>query len=429
MQVSVESASGLERSIRVEVPADTIEQEVESRLVKLGKTAKIKGFRPGKIPAKVVRQHYGAEVRQDVLNEVLQSSYVEALTQEELKPAGNPTIDAQPTDEGQGLVYTATFEIYPEVEVTGLDKLKLEKPTLEISEKDVTDMLDNLRKQRATWVEVERKAEEDDQVTIDFEGSLKGEVFEGGAGEDVPVVLGQKQMLEDFEKALYGVKAGEEKEFKVKFPKDYPAEELAGQKAVFKVNTKKVEARELPEIDEEFIKGFGIESGAEEDLIKDIRENMARESANKVKDVLKGQVLDQVHDANLVDVPKVMIEQEITSMRQEVMQRNGITDENEGPTRESLIEMAERRVRLSLLMSTVIEQNQIQVDSTRVTDKVDELCKPYPNADEMRDLYLQNQQLLGQIQNMILEEQLVDFLVDQGTVKEKSVGFIELMES
>jgi len=429
MQVSVESSNGLERSIRVEVPADTIEQEVASRLVKVGKTAKIKGFRPGKIPAKVVQQHYGAEVRQEVLNEVLQSSYVEALTQENLNPAGNPQIETEELEDGGALIYKATFEIYPDIEVQGLDKLKLEKPLLEIGDKDIEDMIENLRKQRAAWTEVEKAAEDGDQVTIDFEGSLKGELFEGGTGADVPVVLGQKQMIEDFEKGLYGLKAGEEKEIKVKFPKDYPAEELAGQKAVFKINCKKVESQELPEVDEEFIKGFGIESGAEEDLRKDIVENMDRQSETKIREKLKVQILDQVADANEIEVPKVMIEQEITSMIQDVMQRQGITDEAQAPAREEFSEMAERRVRLSLLMSEIINDNQIQADATRVSEKVDELCKPYPNSAEMRDLYMQNQQLLSQIQNMVLEEQVMDFLTDKATLSEKKFGFIELMES
>jgi len=429
MQVSVESSNGLERSIRVEVPADTIEQEVASRLVKVGKTAKIKGFRPGKIPAKVVQQHYGAEVRQEVLNEVLQSSYVEALTQENLNPAGNPQIETEELEDGGALIYKATFEIYPDIEVQGLDKLKLEKPLLEIGDKDIEDMIENLRKQRAAWTEVEKAAEDGDQVTIDFEGSLKGELFEGGTGADVPVVLGQKQMIEDFEKGLYGLKAGEEKEIKVKFPKDYPAEELAGQKAVFKINCKKVESQELPEVDEEFIKGFGIESGAEEDLRKDIVENMERQSETKTREKLKVQILDQVADANEIEVPKVMIEQEITSMIQDVMQRQGITDEAQAPAREEFSEMAERRVRLSLLMSEIINDNQIQADATRVSEKVDELCKPYPNSAEMRDLYMQNQQLLSQIQNMVLEEQVMDFLTDKATLSEKKFGFIELMES
>jgi len=429
MQVSVESAKGLERSIRVEVPADTIEQEVKSRLIKVGKTAKIKGFRPGKIPAKVVRQHYGDEVRQDVLNEILQSSYVEALNQEKLSPAGTPQIEPEQAVEGEALIYKATFEVYPEFEVKGLDKLKLEKPVLEIADKDIEDMIDNLRKQRATWVEADKKADDGDQVTVDFEGTLKGEAFEGGSGEDMPVVLGQKQMLEDFEKALYGVKAGEEKEFKVKFPKDYPAEELAGQKAVFKVTVKKVEEQQLAEIDEEFIKGFGIESGQEDDFHADVRQNMERESENKIREKLKVQILDQVADANKIDVPKVLVEQESTQMRDDMMQRQGITDEAQGPGLEEFAEMAERRVRLSLLMSEIISQEQVQVDATRISEKVDELCKPYPNADEMRNLYMQNQQLLSQIQNMVLEEQLMDFLTGKAKLTEKSVGFMELMES
>ncbi len=429
MQVSVESSAGLERTLRVEVPADTIEQEVESRLKKVAKTAKIKGFRPGKVPAKIIRQQYGAEVRQDVMQEVLQSSYAEALSQEKLNPAGQPTIDTESMGEGEGFVYKATFEVYPEIELQGLDKLSIEQPTVAIGDSDVDDMLENLRKQRADWVEVDRAADDGDQITVDFAGTLKGEAFEGGTGEDMPVVLGGGQMLEDFEKNLFGLKAADTKEFKVKFPKDYPAEELAGEKAVFNVTVKKVEEQQLPEVTEEFVKGFGVESGAIEDLRSDIRDNMGRESEAKSKALMKTQLLDQIHDANQVDVPGVMIQQEMASMQKDAMQRAGITDESQAPALEEFREMAERRVRLSLLMTEVLSSQQIQLDETRVSDKVDELCKPYPNADEMRNLYLQNQQLLSQIQNTVLEEQLIDFLIDKAALTEKKVGFIELMES
>ncbi len=429
MQVSVESSTGLERIIRVEVPADTIEQEVESRLKKVAKTAKIKGFRPGKVPAKVVRQQFGAEVRQDVLQEILQSSYTEALGQENLNPAGQPHIDTESLEAGENLVYKATFEVYPEFEIKGLDALKVEKPTVELGDSDLNDMIQNLRKQRATWVDVDRAAADGDQVTVDFVGTLKGEAFEGGTGEDMPVVLGGGQMLEDFEKNLFGLKAGDAKEFNVKFPKDYPAEELAGEKAVFNVTAKKVEEQELAELTEEFIKGFGIESGSEEDLRTDVRDNMERESEAKSKALMKSQLMEQIHDANKIDVPSAMVEQEITAMQKDAMQRLQITDENEAPARDTFQDMAERRARLSLLMTEVISSEQIQIDEVRVTDKVDELCKPYPNAEEMRNLYLQNQQLLSQIQNAVLEEQLIDFLIGKAKLKEKSMGFIELMES
>ena len=429
MQVSVESSAGLERVIRVEVPAEKIEQEVQSRLKKVAKDAKIKGFRPGKAPAKIVRQQYGSEIRQDVLQEVLQSSYNDALSQEKLVPAGQPRIHTESSGDGQALVYKATFEVYPEVKLRGLDKLKLEKSVVDVAESDIKDMMDNLRKQRASWIDVDRASADGDQVSVDFEGTLNGEVFEGGSGEDMPVVLGSGQMLEDFEKNLFGLKTGDTKEFDVNFPADYPAEELASQKAVFKVTAKKVEEQKLAEINEEFIKGFGIESGTEEDLRKDIVSNMERESIAKSKDLMKGHLLEQIHDANKIDVPSVMIDQEITAMQKDAMQRAKITDENDAPPRDSFAEMAERRVRLSLLMTEVISTEQVQLDEARVQEKVDELCKPYPNADEMRNLYLQNEQLLSQIKNTVIEEQLIDLLISKAKLTEKKVSFMELMES
>nr|NIS41848.1 trigger factor [Desulfuromonadales bacterium] len=230
---TVESTGTLERRMRVELPAERIEKEVDSRLKSVGKNVKIKGFRPGKVPPKVVRQRYGAQIRQEVLSDLMQQSYTDAVQQENLNPAGGPQIETEAEGDGKGFTYVATFEVMPEVELKGLDKIKVEKPEVEIGDSDLDDMIENLRKQKATWTEVDRASAEGDRVVVDFEGRLKGEPIEGGQGKEVPVILGQGQMLPDFEKGLTGIKAGDEKTFKVKFPKDYHAEDLKGQKVEF----------------------------------------------------------------------------------------------------------------------------------------------------------------------------------------------------
>jgi trigger factor len=428
MQVSVEVSSGLERRMRVQVPAEKIDKEVESRLQRVGRSAKIKGFRPGKVPAKVIRQQYGSEVRQEVLQEVLQSSYSEAVMQEKLQPAGGPTIEPENLEEGKDLTYTAVFEVYPEFELKGLAKIKVQQPETTIQDADIDTMMENLRKQRASWSAVERKAADGDQVTLDFTGTLKGEPFEGGTAEAFPVVLGEGAMLPDFEKNLKGVAAGEEKSFKMKFPKDYHATELAGEKVEFAINVSEVAEQILPEVDAEFVKAYGFESGELADLRKDIVANMERELEAKTKADVKKQLLEGLLDSNSIELPAVLVQQECESMQKEAMQRMGITDESQAPTADSFSETAEKRVRLGLLMSAAIRENDLELDSDRVTAKVDEICAPYDNPDEIRNIYLQNPQFLGQIESMVLEEQVVEWLVAQAKVSAKTMAFKELME-
>jgi trigger factor len=428
MQVSVEVSSGLERRMRVQVPAEKIDKEVESRLQRVGRSAKIKGFRPGKVPAKVIRQQYGSEVRQEVLQEILQSSYSEAVTQEKLQPAGGPNIEPESLEEGKDLTYTAVFEVYPEFELKGLAKIKVQQPEATIQDADIDTMIENLRKQRATWTPVERKAADGDQVTLDFKGTLKGEPFEGGTAEAFPVVLGEGAMLADFEKNLKGVAAGDEKTFKMKFPKDYHATELAGQKVEFAINVSEVAEQVLPEVDAEFVKAYGFESGELADLRKDIVANMERELEAKTKADVKKQLLEGLLDNNSIDIPTVLVQQECESMQKETMQKMGITEENQAPEADSFRETAEKRVRLGLLMSAAIRENELELDKDRVTAKVDEICAPYDNPDEIRNIYLQNPQFLGQIESMVLEEQVVEWLVAQSKVTTKSMAFKELME-
>ncbi len=428
MQVSVESATGLERRMRVQVPAEKIEQEVAIRLKDVGSKARIQGFRPGKIPAKLIRQRYGAQVRQEVLQDILQSSYSDAVVQESLRPAGGPSIEPENVAEGEDLTYTAVFEVYPEVELKALGKIKVEKPAAEVASSDVDDMIQKLREQRASFSPVERKAADGDQVTINFEGTLKGEPFEGGSAQDFPVVLGQGQMLPDFEKQLFGVKTGESKTFKLKFPKDYHAEELAGKKVEFAIEVGEVAGQELPEVDEELVKAYGIESGSLDELREDIEANLKRELAGKIQASVKQQVLDGLLEHNAIEVPAVLVQQESESMQKEMMQRMGVTDTEQAPAVETFQEAAEKRVRLGLLLSTAIQDNDLKSDQSRVNSKLDEICQPYDNPEEIKKIYQQNPQLLSQIENVILEEQVVEWLTDQAQLSEKTMSFSQLME-
>ncbi len=415
--------------MKVEIPATRIEQEVDTRLTKVGRSAKLKGFRPGKVPRKVIRERYGSQVRQEVLQDMIQSSYSSAIEQEDLRPAAMPTIEPVDGADGEDFAFTAVFEVYPDVTIAGLEKLKIAHPETEIGDSDMDEMIETLRKQHAEWSPVERKAADGDRVTVDFEGTLKGEKFEGGAGTDVPVIIGQGQMLEDFEKNLKGLKKGDEKSFKMKFPKEYHASDLAGQKVEFAVTAKEVAEQVLPEVDEEFVKKFGVEGGDVETFRADVRKNMAREAEARNRAEIKRQVMEQLLDANPIEVPGALIDQEAVSLRRESLRNMGITDENDPnvPPAEQFRDPAERRVRLGLLISAVIQDNELEVDRDLVKAKVDEVVAPYDDPDEIRKMYFQNPQLMAQVENVVLEEQVIAWLVGKATVSTKKVAFSELM--
>ena len=429
MLVTVESTGTLERRMRIELPGNEIEKEVETRLKKVGQTAKLKGFRPGKIPANVVRQRFGGEVRQEVLTALMEKSYRDALIQEKLNPAGNPVIAPEPIESGNDFVFVATFEVMPEVTLKGLDKIKVERAKVEIGDADCDDMLENLRKQKADWKTVERKSAEDDRIVVDFVGKLDGVAFEGGTGTEVPVVLGQGQMLPDFEKALYGISAGDEKTFKVKFPKDYRAEELAGKKAEFEIKVHRVEEQELPPLDDALAEAFGISEGGLEKLRSDVTENMHRQLKQKLQGDIKEQAMNGLIEANPIEVPKTLVDQESHSLQHDAMNRMGVTDHDQAPPREQFAELGERRVRLGILLNQVIVDNKIEIDADRVRAKIEEICAGYENSAAMVANYLGNPQVMSQIQPMVLEEQAIDWLVSNGQEAEKKISFKDYMNS
>ena len=428
MEVTVESTGTLERRMRVELPIAPIEQQVDSRLKTVGRTAKIKGFRPGKVPPKVVRQRYGKQVREEVLSEVLQKSYTQAVTQEKLNPAGGPKIETE-DDNGKTFAFTATFEIMPEVKLKDLEKIKIEKPDVTIGDADIDDMLTNLRKQKASWEEVDRKSTDGDRVTIDFVGKLKGEVFSGGEGKDVPVVLGAGQMLPDFEKGLMGVKAGEETTFKVKFPKEYHAEDLAGKKADFEIIVHRVEGEVLPELNDEFAESFNVTEGGLEQFKTDVRENMEREASQKATNDMREQVMNALLEANPLDIPNTLKHQEMHALQKEAMQRLGVEDPEQAPPLDNFSEGAEKRVALGLLLRQVIVDKEITVDEAMMRTRVEEMCAGYENADDMVNMYLSNPQVMQQIEPMVVEQQAINWVIENGKTKNKKISFKEFMNT
>ncbi len=307
--------------------------------------------------------------------------------------------------------------------------MKIEQIEIEIDEADVDEMIETLRKQRSNWLPVERKSAEGDRVTVDFQGTLNDELIENGRGEQVQIVLGRGQMLEDFEKNLIGLAAGGEKTFKVKFPKDYQATELAGKKVSFDATVTEVAESLLPDLDQIFVKEFGIDSGDIDEFRADVRGNMDREAAAKIKAEVKRQVMDQLLDANSIDVPAVLVEKEAATLQSETMRNLGVTDPQQAPPVETFTEAAQRRVRLGLLVSAVIEEKNLVVDREQVKVKVDEICAPYERPEEIRKLYFQNPQLISQVENAVMEGQVVDWLVSQAKLEKKATNFADLMNN
>lgn len=430
MQVSIETTQGLERRMMVEINEEQIAEAVETRLKSMAKTTKIKGFRAGKVPFKVVKQHYGGQVRQEIVSDLVQSTFYEAVTQEKLRPAGGPTIgnDLVATD---GLKYTATFEVYPEVEIASFEGVTLEKEAAEISDADVDDMIDTIRKQNKTWEVVERGSEDGDQVTVDFAGSIEGEAFEGGSGTDMTVEIGASRMIAGFEDGLKGLKKGEETSLSLTFPEDYSQKELAGKPVEFKITVKAVEQVALPEVDEDFAKKMGVEDGNIEQMRKDIRENMQRELDTKIKTNLKQVAMDKLIELHQMDVPKALIEQEAATLMQQ-MQQNLV---NQGMKQGDLQlgsdmfkEQAARRVSLGLIMAEIVKENDIKVDDEKVRAKVEEIAEPYDQPEQVISWYYGDKQRLSEVESLVFEEQIIEWLLSKVTVEEKARDFKELMQ-
>jgi trigger factor len=431
LDISVESAKGLERRITVRVPNAEIDREVDQRLKQLGRTAKLKGFRPGKVPAKVVRKRYGGQVRQEVVGDIIRSSFSHAVTQQQLNPAGGPSIEPIPANDDSYFAYRATFEVYPEIELGDLAALKFDTPVVAIEDADVDRMIERLRKQKGTWKTVEREAAEGDRVVVDFVGKIGKEAFEGGEGKKVKIVLGAGQVIDDFDKALNGVKAGEEKTAKVKFPKDYGAEQLAGKKATFDITVHQVDELVLPEIDDEFIAAFGVAEGGVAAFRDDVRKNMQRELTERLRATSKNNVLDALHDAYAVELPRSLVGQEVHALQHEAMRRMGIEDpehkHEQAPPAESLRPVAEKRVRLSLLVQELIRKEKLELDRERVDQRIQEISAPYEQPEEAAQFYRSNREFMNQIESAVLEEQVVDLLIATGQAKELKFGFDEFM--
>ena len=428
MQVTVETTEGLERHLTITVPAANIEDAVAAELRKIAKTRRFDGFRPGKAPMKMVAKMFGASVRQDILGEVMHRHFIEAIVKEKINPAGAPTFTPVEIAEGKDLVFKASFEVFPEIVLAGLDKVVVEKPVVTVTDADVDGMLDTLRKQQATWTDVEVAADADSRVTIDFIGTIDGEEFDGGKAEGFALAMGQGRMIPGFEEGVVGHKAGDEFTVEVTFPEEYHAENLKGKSATFAITLHKVEAQQLPELTEEFVSKFGVEDGSIEGLKTEVRKNMERELKQAVKGRIKDQVLNGLVEQNDISVPTALIDQEIEALRKQAAQRFGGDAKNmpELP-RELFEEQAKRRVVVGLLVGEVIKTEELKADDERVNAIIAEMASAYEDPTEVVKYYASNEQLMNNMRNVALEEQAIDALLAKAQVSDKEVGFNDLM--
>ena len=429
ISVKVKKQKELKRELKVSVPSSMVEAKKMKRFEEIAKTAKMPGFRPGKAPINIIQSQYGNQVNQETLSDVLESSYTEAITEKDLKPAGPPEVNIDQFVDGSDFQYTATIEVFPEFKLKGLDKIKLERPSATVKQSDINEMVENLQKQRGEWKSVDRNATDSDQLLIDFKGTLDGEVFEGGSSEDFVMQLGGGQMLPEFEEALKDVKPSDEKDFEVTFPDGYHQPDLSGKTANFNVKVKEVRELALAEVTEDFVKGFGIDSGKYDDLIKEISDSMEKEKDSKIKEQVRIGLMNHLREKNQIQIPEVMIKNEATAMQKDWMRRSGIEDESAAPELDNFNQIATERVHLGLLVNELVLSREMELDQERVKTKLAEITNAYPNGDEIKKMYEQTPELMDQLRSMVMEDQVVDWLIDKTTFTDKETEFKELINN
>ena len=426
MQVSVEASTSLERRVTVTVPAEKIDSAVDKKVQETAKTIRLDGFRKGKVPTKVVKKRYGASIRQEVLGDVIQSSYFEALQEAKINPAGMPEIEPK-EDAGEGdFSYVAVVEVYPEIDLADASGLNIERQAGTITDTDVDNMIEMLRKQQSEWNEVARAAADGDQVNIDFKGFVDGEAFDGGEAAGHDLVIGSGSMIPGFEDGITGMSAGEEKDITVTFPEDYQAEHLAGKEATFKITAHKVSESILPELNEEFYAKFSPKGKGEEDFKAEIRTNMEREMTQALKGKLKNAVLDAYVELNEFDVPKALVKEELGRLKQQALQQFGGGNQQLDPSilpDEMFQDQADKRVKVGLLAGEVIKANEMAADEDKVKALVEEMAQGYEDPKEFVDYYLNNAEQRSQLEGVVLEDMVVEHLLAAGTVTDTEVDY------
>ncbi|WP_110994356.1 trigger factor [Pseudomonas sichuanensis] len=428
MQVSVENTSALERRMTIAVPAERVENEVNKRLQQTARRAKVAGFRPGKVPMSVIRQRFEADARQEAFGDLVQASFYEAIVEQKLNPAGAPAVEPKSFEKGKDLEFVAIFEVFPEFTVSGLESISVERLSAEVADADLDNMLEVLRKQNTRFEAVERAAQNDDQVNIDFVGKIDGEAFAGGSAKGTQLVLGSGRMIPGFEEGLVGAKAGEERVVNVTFPEDYQNLDLAGKAAEFTITVNSVSAPQLPELNEEFFAQFGIKESTLEGFRTEVRKNMERELRQATKTKVKNQVMDGLLAANPIEVPKALLENEVNRLRVQAVQQFGGNIKPDQLPAELFEEQAKRRVVLGLIVAEVVKQFDLKPDDAKVRAMIEEMASAYQEPEQVIAWYYKNDQQLNEVRSVVLEEQVVDTVLQKATVTDKSVSYEEAVK-
>ena len=431
MQTNLETLSSLERRLSITLPMQDVDKEVASRLQRLSRTVKIHGFRPGKVPVKIVEQQYGGQVRQEVMGDTIQKSFGDAVREQNLRVAGLPKIEVQSGENStDNFEYTATFEVYPEITLGDLSKAVVEKPVVEVGDAEIDKTIEVLRKQRVEFEPAERAAQSGDQVKIDYKGSIDGEVFEGGSAEGAVVQLGEGRLLPDFESNVVGLGAGESRSFEMTFPDDYHGKEVAGKLAKFDITLHEVQAPRMPEIDAEFAKTLGVADGDLEKMRGEVRENLEREVKRRSEAQLKDRVMKTLLDTSTLEVPQSLVDEEIERLTEQMkqnLQSRGMNTKDVPFPRDAFAEEAKRRVQLGLIVSEVVSKHDLSAKQEQVKEVVEEQAKAYEQPDEVRRWYYQSPERLREIESMVLESNLVKWVLEQAKVEDKPMAFDDLM--
>ena len=428
MQVSVESTSALERRMTIGVPAERIETEVNKRLQQTARRAKVPGFRPGKVPMSVIRQRYEDAARQEALGDLIQATFYEAVVEQKLNPAGSPAVEPKVFEKGKDLEYVATFEVFPEFQVTGFESIAIERLQAEVADADLENMLEILRKQNTRFETAARAAQNGDQLNIDFVGKVDGEAFAGGSAKGTQLVLGSGRMIPGFEDGLVGANAGEERVLNLTFPADYQNLDLAGKAAEFAVTVNAVAEPLLPELNDEFFALFGIKEGGLEGFRTEVRKNMQRELRQAIKSKVKNQVMDGLLSANPIEVPKSLLGNEVNRLRVQAVQQFGGNIKPDQLPAELFEEQAKRRVVLGLIVAEVVKQSELKPDEARVREMIQEMASAYQEPEQVVAWYYKNDQQLNEVRSVVLEEQVVDTVLQKANVTDKPVSYEEAVK-
>jgi trigger factor len=426
MQVSMTATGGLERRLEVAVPAQAVSSEIETRLKQLARTARLKGFRPGKAPLLVVRKQFGAQVRAEVVSDLMRTSFAEAVSKEQLTPAAGPRIEPIAMDPGADLKYAAVFEVMPDVKVAPFEAIQVQRPAAQVTEADVDAMIESMRRQRPDFAVVERPAKTTDRVTVDYDGTVSGEPFEGGQGRDVPFVIGAGQVLPEFDAAATEASAGDTRQITITYPESHGSKLLAGKTAQFALTVKKVEEQTLPAVDEAFCRAYGVEEGGLETLRTEVRASMEREMNSVIRGRVRSQVMEALYRNNPLEVPKALVEDATQQLQRDAGRRAGAREASQLPPREQFIEPARQRVALGMVMGEIVRSLSLTLDRSRLQARLDDLVASFPNPEETRRQYLSNQDAMRQIESAVLEDQAIDAIVEKASVTEQPSTFREL---